>query len=112
MWRKLLKYIEKSGNILAIKQLAYSILEPQWSAKTFSLIHHVAENGYADLMDLMLKFCKNKDFILDFGWQPLPMYFALNYAAKDGHLEVLEVRLSKNYAHYHFVDFISFHRFS
>ena len=89
-WRKMIKHIlRKQPDLTTLIQLGTLIQSHQNTS--MNLIHVCAQMGYAELLDLVLPYVKTKDPILDFGWQPLPLYYALCYAARDGHLNVLRV---------------------
>ena len=92
-WRKMIKWIVRSSqnSYLALIQLGQTIQCNQKPNRGFSLIHYCAEMNFGELLDILLPYTKTKDTILDLGWQPLPLYFALCYAARDGHLNVLRV---------------------
>ena len=87
-WKKLIKKVLKKGTFQAIIQLGVLIQSNQKYA--IHLLHYCASEGLTDLLNILLPYIKSKDLILDFGWQPLPLYFALSYAARDGQLETLK----------------------
>ena len=91
-WIRLIRHVTATKDVQAIRELSYTIQE-NWtplSAKSFTPIHFCAEYGLVRLLQQLLEFTRDKDLQLDFGWPPVPLYFALNYAAKEGHLAVLE----------------------
>ena len=92
-WKDLIKHVEICGNHEAVIELCIVLIENlrYKSAKTFSIVHYCAEFGMSNLLQILLEFLQDKDWILDFGWQPLPLYFALSYAAKEGHLDILKI---------------------
>ena len=105
-WRKLVKHILAIGHTTAIEEFGFVILENlvPVSAKTFSIIHFCSEYGLSSLLEIILKYVDGKDTILEFGWHPIPLYFALSYAAKEGHIEILE-QFVQHFGSNVFIDF-------
>lgn len=101
-WKRLLKHVLKKNSFSALVQLGTLIQCNQ--KRPVHPIHYCSTEGFCDLLDLLLPYIKSKDLILDLGWQPLPLYFALSYAARDGQLETLKTFV-KHYGESVFTDF-------
>ena len=101
-WKKLIKHIFRKASYPALVQFGVLIQTNQ--KRPLHLIHFCSTEGFCDLLDILLPYIESKDLILDLGWQPLPLYFALSYAARDGQLQVLKTFV-RHYGDSVFVDF-------
>ena len=98
----MIKHILKKDFFPALVQLGSLIQYNQ--RRPLHLIHYCSTEGFCDLLDILLPYIQSKDLILDLGWQPLPLYFALSYAARDGQLQTLKTFV-RHYGESVFVDF-------